>query len=269
MARRGRRERVAGEGLISAAVNEGIGSIIKRHPRFREKQPYITRHIDQRKLEHALGEINRDIQERESEGRVLSDEEKSRLIYKNLANYVATGEVFDEAGQEIILRKGLEEKAARWWGFSARKILRGEDYLDKVTGAFSDIYELLKSGDYAQRMPEVYEAVTTVYDMGFFDVAVDVLAHYKLIDKKRYSMLKNSIRRKSKKGVEEARKGIVKYATAQKAAASILAIFGAGLLVLSGINITGNVIGSSFNNSTGIFSGLLFLIASFLLFRKK
>ena len=119
--------------------------------------------------------------------------------------------------------------------FSARKKLKGEKYLDDVVGAFQDLYSLFKTGDYARRMPEVAGAVTTVYNMGFLDPAVDVLKHYNLIGKRGYNVLKKNIRKETERGVEEAVSGIERYAGYQKVAASILGIFGILILISSAL----------------------------------
>jgi len=249
--------------IINSAIEEGISAIMEHHPRFKENQEYILRHIDRKKLSKRVGEIY--------EKMGAPNEEKLKYLYEEITNYVASGGAFDEAGKEVILKSGLEEKARSGFfkGFFARRKLAGEKYLDNIVTSFQDLYSLLKSGEYAQRMPEVAEAVTTVYDMGFLDPAVDVLKHYGLIDERKYNTLKKSIREKTKEGTEGVVSGIEKYATYQKVAASIFGILGVLILIVSGAGITGNVIGNLSNSTTGIVGGFLILVSLILFFKGK
>jgi len=151
----------------------------------------------------------------------------------------------------------------------ARRKLKGEKYLDNVMASFQDLYTLFKNGDYAQRMPELTKAVTTVNDMGFLDPAVDILNSYGLIDDRKYNTLKGSIRKRTKESVETAVKGIGSYASGQayqKAAAFILGIFGVVTLLASGTGITGNVIGNLSNSSFSLIGGGFVLVAVILFF---
>jgi len=147
--------------------------------------------------------------------------------------------------------------------------LESEKYLDNVMAAFQDLYSLFKTGDYAQRMPEVADAVSTVYDMGFLDPAVDILKHRGLIDGKRYGIIKSSIREKTKHGIEKTVSGMEQYAIYQKVAAAFLGIFGIGILIGFGTKITGGAIGVNESNVAGAVAGLMLLIYSAFLFFKK
>ncbi|MCK5149469.1 hypothetical protein KAJ87_00905 [Candidatus Pacearchaeota archaeon] len=260
-----RKKRVDESQIINSAVEEGVNTILGRHPRFKENQEYILKHIDLKKIKNKIQDLYENLEEKGIE----SDKKRSEYIHNEIADYVATGSAFDEAGKGTILKSGLEEKAKSGFfkGLFARGTLKGEKYLDNVLDSFQDLYLLFKKGDYSQRMPEVAEAVTSVYDMGFLDPAVDVLKHYGLINEGKYNNLKKSIRNKTKKGAESVVSGIEKYATYQKVAASIFGIFGIGLLILSGAKITGAVIGNFFNSAIGLIGGFLTLI-SLILFLK-
>ncbi|MDP7521185.1 MAG: hypothetical protein QF567_03040 [Candidatus Pacearchaeota archaeon] len=252
--------------IINSAIQEGISEIIEHHPKFKENQEYIARHIDNKRLNKKVGEIYKNIEKNQEQ---LSHEERITYLYKELTNYVASGSAFDDLGKEVILKKGLEEKAKSGFfrGFGARRELKGEKYLDNVVESFQDLYALFKKGDYAQRMPELAKAVTTVYDMNFLDPAVDILKHYGLIDKQKYNLMKKSIRQKTTKEAGNIVGGIEKYLTPQKVAVSILGIFGVGLLISSGMNITGGVIGNLSSGTTGLIGGFLFLISLALFFK--
>jgi len=273
-----------GNQLYNAAIQDGLRHLVGQRPRLSGLEDYIAKHIDPAKLREVIGGINNHIRQQEKKGKQLSDEDKAKLIYENLANYVASGGVLDRAGQEVILKKSLEGKVSKsaLRSLFSRESLDGDKYLDNVVGAFRDVYGLLKTGDYAQRMPELAYAVATIYDLGFLNAAVDVLAQQGLIDERRYRVIKKAVKEKTKVAASAATVAMEKYATQQQAqaknqqqtqakkiAASILAVLGAGLLVVSGVNITGNVIGSSFNNFSGMLTGLLFLFAAFLIFIKK
>ena len=252
---------------IDDAIHEGIEAIVHDHPRFKDNEDYILRHVDKRRLREGVTHIQKGIHEEERRRkRQFSDEERTSFLYHGLANHVASGGAFDDVGKEVILRKGLEEKARKgWFGAPARRILEGEKYLDNVLDAFRNLYALLKSGDYAQRMPEVAQAVATVYDMGFLDSAVDVLGHYGLIDNRKYQMLKHSIVEKAKTGAKEVEKGVEKYSQ-HKAAAIIFGISGVALVLISGTGITGAVIGGIKGNIIGALSRAFLLGVSALLF---
>ena len=253
--------------IINNAIEQGIDVILELHPRFKENQNYILRHIDKKKLNEKIEKIYENTRERG-----WSNEKKLEYIRKELTDYVATGAAFDEAGKEVILKSGLEEKARSglFRGWSARRRLEGEKYLDNVIVAFQDLYSLFKTGEYAENMPEVADAVTTVYEMGFLDPAVDVLKHYNLISPKKYKVLKGSIREKTEEGIGRAMSGIEKYATHKKVAAFILGILGILVLISSGIRITGNVVGNLSNTTTGIIGFFLILISLvFFIWKKK
>lgn len=255
------------DNVIDDAIEGGIEAILQQHPRFKDNQDYILGHIDRKRLKEGIGRLEAGIYEEEKRSKKqFSDEEKKALLYHGLANYVASGGAFDDIGKEVILKNSLEEKAKRGWfsGLWARRILEGEKYLDKVLDAFKNLYALLKSGDYAQRMPEVAQAVTTVYDMGFLDSAVDVLKQYSLIDGRKYEMLKHSIHEKAKAYVKETEKGVEKY-TQHKVAATIFGIIGIFIILISGAGVTGAVIGGIKGNIIGALLGTTLLCVSGLL----
>jgi len=240
--------------VVNSAIQEGVDSIIKNHPRFKDSQEFIYNHIDQKKLGEMANKAYEYISENPSEKNL-------KKLYEDMAKYVASGEVLDDLGKEVVLRKGLEEKASSGFfkGFSARRELKGEKKLDYLITSFQDLYSLLKTGNYAERMPELAQAVSTVNDMGFLDPAVDVLKSYGLIDDRKYKALKQGIKYKTEESAKSVVSGIENYITPQKIAASILGIIGISMLVASGTGITGNIIGNLSNTTTGIIGGFLVL----------
>jgi len=278
---RGKKE-VGIDELIDYGISQGLEAISERHPLFKYNQEFIVNHIDKKKLKKKRDEIYNYVKERD--GQVNPE-----YILNELADYVATGAAFDKHGKKVIIDKigikeTLEEKAqsSSWWDFfsgtkrNARAELDGINYLDNVTGAVGDLYNLFKTGDYAQRMPELAEAVTTVKDMGFLDPALEILDSYGLMDKNKYNLLKKSIKERTEESMTKVIGGIERYINPQqaeayqKAAAYVFGFLGIGILLASGFgnNITGNVIGNLSNFSTGLIGGGLFLIALVLFFMK-
>lgn len=149
--------------LINSAIEYGLNVLLERHPTL--SQEYIQKHINRRKLTEGIREIYGELKKHD-----LSGEKISKYLYTEIANYVATGRAFDERGKFVVLKGGLEEKAeegnfiSRWF---ARRELGKEGDFEQSVEASHDLYSLLKTGDYAKRMPKLTQAIGTLYDMGF------------------------------------------------------------------------------------------------------
>lgn len=274
------RKEIGVDELIARAVNEGLRAISERHPLFKYNPEFVARHVDEKKLREKINEIYDYVKERD--GNVNSE-----YILEKIANYVASGQAFDKFGKEIIIKplafkRSLEEEAqsGSLWNIisgkrrKSRAELNGINYLENVAGAVQDLYSLFKTGDYAQRMPELAKAVTTVYDMGFLDPAVDILKSYGLMSDNKYALLKNNIKKKTKEGMENIGRGIEKYLLPQKiqkAAAAIIGISGLFVLGVSSLGmtgrITGNVVGN-LSNFTGGIIGVGLIMIGIVLFWK-
>jgi len=256
--------------LIQGAIQEGIGAIIEAHPRFKGQEEYIAGHIDQRALKKGIKEISDYIAEH---GGQLSDEQKAEALYNNLASYVASGKVFDESAKKVVLRSGLEEKArgnSLFGRARAGRDVEGEKYIDQATEAFRDVYTLMKHGDYAARMPELAESVGSLYDLGFLDTAIDVLAERGLVDERSYGTIKKSLKERRKEETYKFQEALHKYSAPREVAASVLMIFGVVLLIGSFVGITGNAISlgelseRTINWTSGIL-GLVLVVGGILL----
>jgi len=259
-----REKRGNGTDIIDAAIGSGIDAIVEHHPKFRGAEEYITKHIDKKRINKGLRRIEEYVVEK---GGDWDEEKKAKFIYKNLANYIASGRAFDDSAKEVILKNSLEERAGgRRRG---RDELEGEKYIDQAGEAFRDIYSLMKSGDYEARMPELAEAVTNIYNIGFLDTALDILKSKGLLDDRKYGLIKESIRERSEEEQEKFGHEMKRYLAPRKVAATIFGILGAGLVVLSGRGITGNVIGLSNGNVIGGVVGILLLVVSGILFLKE
>jgi len=268
------KEILGNEKLISSAVNYGMSALIQNKPELKKYKTYFERHIDQSKINDKLREIRDEV---DGSGSYLHSgktrTEKEKLFYKDIADYVASGNLLDKRGQKILLKKeGLEAKAKSGFfkGFFAKRQLKGEEYLDNTVEAFQDLYALFKSGEYSERMPELEKAVQTVNDMGFLNPAVEILKDYGLINNHRYSLMKKAVENKTKESVNDMREGIEKYLGLKEAAVIVIGLVGA-LMVFTSVNMTGGVIGVLGSQNIKVIGAFLCLVAlgSFLMIIKK
>lgn len=258
---------------INNAIIEGIDSIIEKHPRFEGFEEYLSKHIDKKKIRENLQYLGNKVKKLR-----LNKERKNEYIFKEIADYISSGEAFDKRGKSIILKKGLERKTGlrNYLQFPGLQEMfpfikfkpkfEGEKYMDKTMEAFNDLYTLFKSGDYARRMPELTESIETLYDFRFLNPAVDLLKEYGMINERKYNFLKKKIYSQAKEAPKKIVEGIEKYVVPQKVAASILGIFGIALIAVSS-KITGAVVGVS-NETISCIVGVCMIIGSLLLIFK-
>jgi hypothetical protein len=240
---------------LEEAINEGIGSIISEHPRFSGMEAYLLKHIDKKKLRESLSSLK---------GEKLDEYQ----VYQEIADYVSSGEAFDDKGKKIILKSSLEGKA-EGKGL-LRKLFRkpkfdGEKYLDETMEAFGDLYALFQSGEYAQRMPELTESVGTLYDLRFLNPAIDVLRQNGMIDDKKYGFLKKEVYAKAKDAQKRVVGGVENYLTPEKVAASIFAGIGI-FMALASTRVTGAVVGVENSNPAFGLLGLGLIAVSAVIF---
>jgi hypothetical protein len=256
--------------IISAAVQYGLGILQKNHPTI--PLEVINGNVD---TGHLTDEVKRIYERFEAEG--VPEEKREGILYEKVASYVAGGKVLKEEARKAVLSGGLEEKALSWnpfKRFSAKSELKGEIYLDDAIMAFKDIYSILKSGDYAQRMPKLAEAVQKVYDASFFKPAMEFFNSHGLMTKDLYTKLKKSVVKNVKEGVEDFSTGMQEYllpqkqAVYQQATAIIVGLIGT-LMVFTSANMTGGVIGVLGSNWIKIFGAVLFFIALIIFFNIK
>lgn len=281
--------------IVQGAISEGIERIVENHPRFKDQQQNVMRHVDRGKLRNGLQSIEQYIRKLEESGKEISPEQEAQIKYESLAKYVASGGAFDNAGKELILRQSLTERAIRRPRGPAARQLGGEQYLDKVGVAFRQLYDMFKSGDYAQHMPEVAKAVSTVYSLGFLSPAVDLMYHSGLMNEKRYAILKENIHARVREGTRVTEEAMQKYGVGEevreekysqknkengkivnanfeqqkyrpgKVAAMFLGVTGIIIMLFSGLNYTGGVIGASSVGGILSFAGIFLCIAAWLL----
>jgi hypothetical protein len=106
---RGKSQVSDGEKLINSAVQDGISAITQHHPRFKRLESYIVEHIDKKRLTKKAQEVYGEVRRRGD----LDNQEKSSYVHKQIADYVSSGAAFDDEGKEVILKKGLEERAKK------------------------------------------------------------------------------------------------------------------------------------------------------------
>jgi len=260
MARRGREDDEITQEDLAAVVNSSVqgavGVIAKKHPILRNKTSYMLKHLDEEALNRHLKNYMESVSELDLEK--VDKEKFLRSLGKNLTNYVLSGRAFDEKAQELILRKGLAGKTRK---------RKEQDYIDRVVTAFEDIYELFKSGDYAQRMPELAEAAAVIHDYGFLDTALDVLKQQDLMSGEKYKAMKRAIRKGVEKASRQAGKGIESYIN--RVAAVVIGLFGLGFLGLS-TKITAAVVGLNYlSPSIGLPVGIILIAIAWILLLNK
>lgn len=275
--------------IIQNAVEQGLSKLLEDNPRFHSMRDYIGNHIDPGKVSsqftyyvakaHKLGLTN--------PAHVYA------FVGKKLASYIGNGGALDNVAKEGILRKSLRSDAkgtsAEIGGWTEHPILKLESwvkhpiqnlryglpfgrhvqYVDRAASAFKEIYEMFKTGDYAERMPELHAAAEQVDRAGFLDAAVGVLKHYKMLSGAGALMLRERVRGYTKRGVEAGKEAIKKY-TREKTAAATAAIIGIGMFVITGMGLTGNVVGDGVAHPSvlGISLGVLFIAIALLILAK-
>lgn len=256
---------------IELAVQEGLDSLMHEHPRFAQYQDYVLKHIDQGKIREKIQNIREKVKDEN-----LSETELAYRIQKGLSSYVASGKVLDDIGKETLIGNSLEEKVSGeqsgGWGkvrnfFSSKPKFNGEKYLDKAFGAFDDLYTLMKSGDYAKRMPELAESLGTLYDLKFLDPAISVLKSRGMINKDKYNFLKENVYKKTREESDKVVGHIERYFTPQKMAASVFLLLGFAILVFN-LRLTGAAIGLAGFSGSFVWSivGFFMLVLSATLF---
>ncbi len=257
------------ENLVQIAVTGGIeaGSeqFYQDHPRFGSRD-FIKRYIDQNALNKYAGKMASVFQNYLKQGK--KPEELINMGYRDLASLVVSGKLLTAEGKEILLSESWQKKAGGWrrifGGGVAKEILNGEQYLDETMKSFRDLYNLMKSGEYSQKFPQLAEAVSKIYEFGFLDATANLLYKNGQLKERQYIALKRALNDKTKQKVGQTHDALKSHYN-QALAASIIAILGIGILA-STAGITGNAIGMT---KTSIipaitFGGLAFILGIYL-----
>ncbi len=254
--------------FVNLGIEKGVDEIIKRHPRFKGRKKEIAGHIEITRLKERAYDIYKNLANKN-----ISEKKRQEYIVKEISDYVSTGMAFDDEGKEVILMKGLEEKAGSGFirGYNARKMVRGEQYLDRGLDIAHNLSYLMESGNYAERMPEIAEAASTLENMRLLDPLLKVLRHTGALGKREYNFLQKRVYEKAIKSQEGIMGGIEKYLTSNETkkyeVASVLGLFGLGLLFFN-LRFTGAMINASATVGLNII-GMVIILASMVLFLRR
>ena len=258
--------------VANSAVREGIKALTDSHPMFRGLGGYIASNIDQ----DALREKIEDAYTFVSQSKVPQDQ-KIAYLRKEIANYVASGEVLNDGAKEVVLNRGLEAKARQggWKNFLGRRVaksqLEGVRYLEETIDTFSQIYGVLASGElHGPEVTALAEEARDIKDIGSLYAIGRIMHNKGILNDRDYNAWHTGIVR----GVKERRvrfKTQYEEVTAQKLAASIMATLGLIFIAFFGFSMTGNVVGdatTSLEDIFGIGVGVVFIILSLMSFSR-
>ncbi len=272
MARRRRNKTNAGKidpnEIASSAIEYGISAIVRNHPRFRGFD--LSEYIDQKRLTTQVREAYERLKRT---GRLNSD--GINYLHRKIADYVASGEAFDEVGRELVLKKGLEEKAKEKGILNifsrrrAKEELEGIKSLDRKLGAYGRVHKAFEEGG-GYGMSELRKPLEYLGRAGFLHAALEIEKEEGSISAAEYRRLSKNIAGGVKESHGEYLSKLEKYAQySNEIAAAILGIFGIGIFLFSGAEITGNVVGGTTGNITGVFTGIILLAVSGILFLRS
>jgi hypothetical protein len=234
------------ETLINSAIGVGISSIIQTHPRLHGQENNLLKYIDQKTIQTYTKRFAKKYQQLDEREKPLLAEE----FYNTLAGYVASGKLFDNSGKNIVLRNSWKRKAwIPWFGRKAAKeVLQGEEYLDEVTEKFKNLYQIMSSEEYAKSMPELANALKTIYNAGFWDTTINILYESNKINKRKYLTLKRALKEKVEAQEKVAEPYLKEEFQIDQYLKTTAVVFGGiGIIVILATalssTITGNIIG--------------------------
>jgi hypothetical protein len=244
--------------VVNYIIKKGVESLVEEHPIFGNFQDYIVGHINQRGIWNKFNETyNNNL------NKGMKPEDAKKSAYYAVENYVTSGNLLDEEGKKVILKEGLQEKT----GFF-RKVFHkeklGEKYLNNTIKTFRDLGDLIKSRDYAQKMPEIAEAINTLENAEFYYAATRILKEGGYIDDKKQKYILNNIYKNLDEQPQKIISGLEKYVFPQKVAALIMSVVGLVLILLN-LNITGAVIGGDSTITMGI-AGIFMIFFALLIY---
>jgi len=252
------------QNLYQQAVQYGIHKLVQTRPRLRGLERTLLKHIDQKQLIQEIKGISEYIEKR---GSKWSPEQRTQFFEDKLASYTLSGKILDEKGQMYIL-KTKRAKGISW--SESREMRKGEEYADMAVGTVEYIGDALASGAYNDN--KLANGVQTLKKINFWYSGVDFLFMQGALDATKYKRLKRAYKARMQQEYELIINQVEEAARGTKVAASILGFLGVGTILLSGANLTGNVvgtIGTPAESALGVLVGLVLIAGSFLFFRKK
>ena len=265
--------------LINEGIRTGLESLIKNHPELKRQGAHLINYLDSEGIDSYVTDAIEEASE--EKGGKLENKDISSIV-KTVAKSVSNADAFDDKGKEIILRRAsLEQqkgegffkylskgKVGKAFGsLGASKLLKQEDYVTRAAESFGEILELMKSGGYAQHMPQLEEAAKEIYHAGFFSSAADILFREKLMNSSTYNQIKKAVYTKSKSYVETFSEGMKAYfekPVVKNATSAVLGVIGLASLIANN-SITGNVIGMTKPNIFGLLGGLILVISAIMI----
>jgi len=280
MPEKGKKQRregpVSEEELQQMAVQAGLKNLV-RQPGLRDYIPLIMNNIDDKKIYSFTEEIKKELKAKN-----IPYKQQNELIYKNIANYVASGNALKDKTIQTLFDKGHEEKLnqsvlEKIVEFFKPNKFEGGKYFEKARSAYGDMYDILSQNEVAQsEIPELAKAAKAMKMYGFLDIALKNFKAHGMMDDKMYKTLSQELYKKTVIKSEEGRKGLENYILSKDVkeeekekvvkniAASIIGFFGIMLMVFN-LTITGNVIGGDPRITSGIV-GVFMIFFALLLF---
>lgn len=278
-----KKEKQAEETIESAAVKAGLNNLIYSNSGLKNYSVFIMNNLDYKKINNLTNELQKKYEKEE-----IPDEEKNKLIYDNLENYVASGRALKDtaiqtlldASQEGKLNKGVLEKIVEF--FKPNKF-GGAKYFEKVRNAYGDMYDILSQDEIAQqKIPELAKAAETLRMYGFLDTTLKNLKAHGVMDEKEFRRLQGMNYENAVIRAEKGKKGVGRYIEKEKEelekeeqeesdlekkiAAFIIGLVGFAFVLLN-LNITGAVIGENSTITMGIVGIFLIFFALMLFLR--
>ncbi len=227
------------EGFVQGAVREGILRLSNRHEALSSSSDFLFRHIDMQELNKCVG-LAKDYVENNLEKD--KEENKKQFTFDFIADYVSEGKLFDENAQQMILRKKLEEKEP---GFFTKIFGRSKSDLDKidlVSLEFKEVYKSIKKKGYLGSS-KINQKLLNIYHLGFLDSSLYLLKGDQLIDEEDVGKIRAFVSETIEGNLDQSIRKI--NWKGKRIVASVLGLFGVGLLISNGMRVTGAVIGSS------------------------
>jgi len=268
--------------IIISSIEAGVNSLVSQ-PGLKNYALSFRKELSHEKIYSVANEIEKYMTDNN-----IPEEKRGEFLYNNLASYIASGNALSPEWKKIILEKGYEGKSKqnpleKLVHFFKPHKFDGETYLEKATSAYGNIQERYAKNKLVQEeIPEVGEAIRSLSLNGFLEEALANFMVKGMIDKKEYNKLSKMNNETNSLRAYRGMKGIEKHILSerekeeklinesyQKAAAIFFFLFGAALLLVTGINlthITGNAIGTVSPSTSGIISIILIFVSLLLFF---
>ena len=261
---------------IRPASEFAIKTIAEDYPAFASSAPYIASHIDQNRVMDKFYELYGQVKDSKKDRK-----DKEKFIFNGIANYIASGEAFDEQGNEIIFGKGLNEKTGFFHRMIKRQRLKGERELNSKMRMMNEVYNLVTSNpeEYSKLAPGVMKRAVYLKRANLMQPLAKILKSHGNMSEREIRNFYRDVNAYAKENIPEMKEEMNSYLRIEKnegnsggqkgnasklesmaQAAAILSFFGFGLVLARLPGITGSVI-----NSSGLFSDVGSLIGSIIL----